>query len=64
MKTTRTSKTNTLSRRGFLKSSAAAGAALLGPTIVPASVFGANAPSERINVGFVGVGRMGRVDLK
>ena len=64
MKTTRTSKTNTLTRRGFLKSSAAAGAALLGPTIVPASVFGANAPSERINVGFVGVGRMGRGDLK
>lgn len=60
----RTNKTNALSRRGFLKSSAVAGAALLGPTIVPASVFGANAPSERINLGSIGVGRMGRGDLK
>ncbi len=55
-----------LTRREFLKSSAtaAAGAALAGLTIVPASVFGANAPSERINVGSIGVGRMGLGDLK
>jgi len=33
------------------------------PTIVPASVFGADAPSNRITIGFVGVGRMGMGDL-
>jgi predicted dehydrogenase len=30
------------------------------PTIVPASVFGATAPSNRINVGAIGVGRISR----
>ncbi len=50
-----------LSRRGFLKTSAAAGLAL--PVIVPSSVFGAEAPSERIAVGCIGVGRMGTGDL-
>jgi len=59
-----TKKVDTLTRRQFLRSSAVAGAALLGPTIVPASVFGANAPSERINVGCIGVGRMGLGDLR
>jgi len=52
----------TVSRRDFLKS-AAAGAGLAIPMIVPASVFGAQAPSERINVGCIGVGRMGTGDL-
>ena len=57
-------KTHTVTRREFLRSSASlAGAALLGPTIVPASVFGVDAPSERINVGAIGVGRMGNGDL-
>ncbi|MHC4888834.1 MAG: twin-arginine translocation signal domain-containing protein, partial [Planctomycetota bacterium] len=64
MKTKKTNKTNTLTRRQFLRSSAVAGAGLLVPTIVPASVFGANAPSERINVGSIGVGRMGLGDLR
>ena len=31
------------------------------PTIVPASVFGQNAPSDRINIGAIGVGRISRV---
>jgi predicted dehydrogenase len=31
--------------------------------IVPPSVFGANAPSERVTVGCIGVGRMGTGDL-
>jgi predicted dehydrogenase len=31
------------------------------PAIVPASVFGANAPSKRINVGAIGTGRISRV---
>jgi predicted dehydrogenase len=51
-----------LSRRDFLKTSAAAGLAF--PTIVPAAVFGAEAPSERLTVGCIGVGRMGTGDLR
>jgi len=39
-------------------------AALLGPTIVPASVLGADAPSNRITFGFIGVGRMGTGDMR
>ncbi|PIB93307.1 Gfo/Idh/MocA family protein [Caulobacter sp. FWC2] len=31
------------------------------PTIVPATVFGQNAPSNRINIGVIGVGRIARV---
>jgi predicted dehydrogenase len=66
MNSRRTKKTSVLSRRQFLKSSALAGAgtALLGPTILPASVFGAEAPSERITVGCIGVGRMGLGDMR
>lgn len=57
-------KTRRVTRRDFLRDSASlAGAAILGPTIVPASVFGADAPSERITVGAIGVGRMGNGDL-
>jgi predicted dehydrogenase len=50
------------SRRKFLKNSikATAGTIALAnfPTIVPASVFGKNAPSNRINVGAIGTGRI------
>ncbi|HPC95627.1 MAG TPA: Gfo/Idh/MocA family oxidoreductase [Sedimentisphaerales bacterium] len=53
-----------LSRRSFLRNSAVWGAALALPTIVPSSVFGASAPSERITVGCIGVGRMGTGDLR
>lgn len=63
MKSREIKKASGLNRREFLKSSTAAGVALLGPMIVPASVFGADAPSERINVGAIGVGRMGNGDL-
>ena len=45
-----------LSRRGLIKASAAIAA----PTIVPWSVFGQNAPSNRILVGAIGVGRISR----
>ena len=50
---------NTLTRREFLRSAVVAttGVALVGPTIVPTSVFGANAPSSRITVGMIGMGR-------
>jgi len=42
------------SRRSFIK------ATLAFPAIVPSSVFGQNAPSNRINVGAIGVGRISR----
>jgi len=57
-------KTNVITRRQFLKGSAIAATGILTPTIVPASVFGADAPSERITIGFVGVGRMGSGDMR
>jgi predicted dehydrogenase len=47
-------------RRAFLKAGTAAAAASGFPAIVPASVFGENAPSNRINVGAIGVGRISR----
>ena len=54
-----------ISRRNFLRQSAVtAGAALAVPTIVPASVFGANPPSERIAIGCIGVGNMGSGNLR
>ncbi|HUW20373.1 MAG TPA: Gfo/Idh/MocA family oxidoreductase [Sedimentisphaerales bacterium] len=53
-----------LTRRDFLKSSAAAGAALAVPAIVPASVPAANAPGSRITIGCIGVGRMGLGDMR
>ncbi len=52
-----------LSRRAFLGTSAAVGAGLAFPTIVPSSVFGSQAPRERITLGGIGVGRMGTGDL-
>src|SRR5262245_44676102 len=47
-----------VSRRSFLKSTAAA-TALAAPYFVPASVFGAADPSNRIHVGCIGVGNQG-----
>jgi len=48
-----------ISRRNFLKQSAVlAGTALAFPTIVPSSVFGQNAPSNRIGLGLIGMGLM------
>lgn len=44
---------NSISRRSLLKTS-------VFPAIVPASVFGQKAPSNRINVGAIGVGRISR----
>ena len=49
------------SRRTFLKSSLGAAVAVGFPTIVPSSVFGQDAPSNRINIGAIGVGRISRV---
>jgi len=54
-------KNTTSSRRTFLKTSLGAAAAVGFPTIVPSSVFGQLSPSNRINVGAIGVGRISRV---
>lgn len=48
-----------MNRRSFLKNTTLATAALGIPTIVPSSVFGKNAPSNRITVGMIGTGRQG-----
>jgi len=51
-----------MTRRGFLKGIAAAGAAIAVPTAIPATVLGkdgAVAPSNRIAVGFIGTGSHG-----
>ena len=50
-----------LTRRDLLK--AAAAAALAAPQLVPSSVLGAHAPSNRINVGVIGCGNQSTVDL-
>ena len=59
-------KQSTVSRREFLsksfKATMATTIAMSGfPSIVPASVFGKNAPGNRINVAAIGNGRIGRI---
>lgn len=46
-----------MKRRDFIKSTAAA---ITAPMIVPSSVFGQNAPSNKITVGQIGCGRIAR----
>ena len=45
-----------ITRRQFLQTGAAASAVCAAPYVVPCSVFGANAPSNRIHVGCIGNG--------
>jgi len=53
-----------ISRRDFIRSSAALGAVAWGmPTIVPSSVLGQNAPSKRINLAIIGCGNQSTVDI-
>ncbi len=47
-------------RRDFLRVSGLAGAALGFPTIIPARVLGADAPSNKINILQIGCGRIGQ----
>lgn len=59
-------KDSKLSRRAFISKSAKgallSSIAISGvPSIVPASVFGKNAPSNRINIGAIGTGRISRI---
>ena len=48
------------SRRDFIKASVAGSVVAGFPAIVPESVFGATAPSNRITIGAIGVGRISR----
>src|SRR6202789_4212091 len=48
------------SRRKFIQQAASAATLLGFPSIVPSSVFGQYAPSKRVNVGAIGVGRISR----
>ena len=52
--------TTAVSRRRVLKGGLAGAAAIGFPMIVPSTVFGQYAPSKRINVGAIGVGRISR----
>lgn len=49
---------NDVSRRSFLKKTAAV-TAVAAPYFVPARVLGADAPSNRVTLGFIGVGNQG-----
>jgi len=62
MKGNRIKKGKPVTRREFLKGSAVAAVGWL--TIVPSSVFGADAPSNRITIGSIGVGIMGTINMK
>ena len=52
--------TVTVSRRRFVKTAAAS---VVAPYVVPRTVFGKTAPSNRINLALIGVGNQSRVDL-
>ena len=45
-----------ITRRQLLKSMGTVGVAATFPTIIPASVFGADAPSNRVTLGVIGAG--------
>ncbi|MDD2598957.1 MAG: Gfo/Idh/MocA family oxidoreductase [Kiritimatiellae bacterium] len=52
-------------RRQLLQGAGASALITAFPTIVPSSVFGQNAPSKRVTIGMIGVGRQGTlVNLK
>lgn len=51
--------THSTSRRRFLKKGALTLAAASGPAILPSGLLGENAPSKKITLGFIGMGRQG-----
>ncbi len=51
------------SRRSFLKTVGTTALAASAPMILPSSAWGKNAPSERINVGIIGLGTRGTPDM-
>jgi len=64
MKSRSTKKAKTVTRRQFLKRSAVAAGVIAWPTVVPSSVFGAKAPSNRITMGCIGMGGQGTGNMK
>ncbi|MBN1845895.1 MAG: Gfo/Idh/MocA family oxidoreductase [Sedimentisphaerales bacterium] len=65
----KSSKPSRCTRRDFLRAAglaatAAAAAGFPAPYIVPSRVFGADAPSNRVGIGSIGVGNMGGSNLK
>ena len=48
-----------MNRRRFLKSGSIVTASVVAPWVVPSSVFGANAPGNRVQVACIGVGNQG-----
>ncbi|MBL7083631.1 MAG: Gfo/Idh/MocA family oxidoreductase [Candidatus Aminicenantes bacterium] len=57
----RSKKSNSITRRSFLK---AVAASVLAPTIVPSTVFGSSAPSNTKLMGCIGAGRQGQSDMQ
>ena len=50
-----------MKRRKFIEQTLTGVVATIGlPTVVPSSVFGKNAPSNKINIGQIGCGRIAR----
>jgi myo-inositol 2-dehydrogenase / D-chiro-inositol 1-dehydrogenase len=47
-----------MKRRKFIKRSIAAAGTIILPAIVPCSIFGKNAPGNKINIGQIGFGRI------
>ena len=66
MKRKTKTKTVFLSRRSFLKktATAAAGAVIGVPYVITSPVLGGDAPSNKITIGCIGVGRMGLIDMQ
>lgn len=58
----KTSSKKSFNRREFIKTSVAGaiGGSIIVPTIVPSTVFGASAPSNKINIAAIGLGRISR----
>lgn len=64
MASEKTNRTSVFKRRDFLKAAATTAVVAGTPHIIPRSAFGANAPSNRINVGVIGLGTRGIPDMK
>ena len=56
--------TERISRRAFVKTSAASAVAVGLPAIVPAHVLGKTAPANTLRMGCIGTGRMGHGDMQ
>jgi predicted dehydrogenase len=52
-----------MKRRDFLRRAAVAGTAAAFPVVLPSTVFGVDAPSGKVTMGFIGVGNQGTGEL-